>query len=643
MSSGSSYCDSAYIAGTMYADYSCSFSETEVSVANNTSKVKWSGYVNYDHSLNYAFSGNTRSEAGYVRVYVNGSIVQSSTAPMDSGMSPGYRIRTLSGTSGAIAHNADGSKTVECYVKIVEGEDPYGGGFVWSDSTGSKDSLKLTTIARASTPSINTWPTSNNTFTLGDTITIHMNRASSSFTHDVVLYYGNNNNRSVTVATDVENNCTYNTANIAAQFLADNPNASSLKGKIKVTTKNGSTTIGSKEITYTATIPDSYSPTITLPTDVITETALSSVGVPDKTIVRYISKKTFKVTATPKNGASIVQVVLKDGANLRYLSQSGSTTTWTGTFDNLETANISFAATDSRGKITEIALTGLALIPYVRPTIRNAYLTRVNASTGENSELTAYGIYYNGAIGSVTNKITVKYNLNGGSDQTLPTSAVTYSSDNWNGVALIGTLEPDQSYASKVTVTDAFNQSVSIDISIASVHDALWVGKKTVRVHDYLIADTDVWLNDGSVKLSKLNTDVYDFFGKFSHHNIYNGNWSGSWTDQGSVAKYFEIQGKGLVFMNCYVRNSGVDDTGQCDATIYLRNGSNAAQGLLASSANRVSISTSHQISAGASTQWFYDGSSANKRLSFHLSCTKNGTNTWRVQITTVGCSVKLL
>lgn len=638
MSSGSSYCDSAYIAGTMYADYSCSFSETEVSVANNTSKVKWSGYVNYDHSLNYAFSGNTRSEAGYVRVYVNGSIVQSSTAPMDSGMSPGYRIRTLSGTTGAIAHNADGSKTVECYVKIVEGEDPYGGGFVWSDSTGSKDSLKLTTIARASTPSINTWPTSNNTFALGDTITIHMNRASSSFTHDVVFYYGSNNSRSVTVATGVENNCTYNTANIAAQFLADNPNASSLTGKIKVTTKNGSTTIGYKEITYTATIPDSYSPTITLPTDVITETALSSVGVPDKTIIRYISKKAFKVTAAPKNGASIVQVVLKDGSNLRYLSQSGTTTTWTGTFDNLETANISFAATDSRGKITEVALTGLTLIPYVRPTIRNAYLTRVNASTGENSELTAYGIYYNGTIGSVTNKITVKYNLNGGSDQTLPTSAVTYSSNNWNGVALIGTLEPDQSYASKVTVADAFNQTVSIDISIASVHNALWVGKKTVRVHDYLIADSDVWLNDGATKLSSVASAVNTHTNRLVMRNY---TWNGTFGEGGSVTKNFRVDGTGIAIFNIYANSqASQDDTGQIAAWVDWTNSSNSTVRKLAWSGNRIGVSASFQNAACAASQLYFDGGTTNNRLKFYASNTKMGTTSWRINITTIGCTV---
>ena len=534
MSSGtSSISGAAYQVGTFYCNYSCSFWETSgsVSTANNTSTVSYSASASFSSSNGYSFSGSTRGAAGVMRIWINGSLTKSVNVPLPSGASPGTTLCTASGTSGTITHNADGSKSVTCQVSVDAGSDPMGGGYIWSGSAGGQDTVRLTTIARASTPSIDSFPTSNNTFELGKTITIYMNRASTSFTHDVTFYYGSNNSRNVPVATGVTDQCAYNTNDIAATFLSDNPNATSLSGKIEVVTKNGTTVIGSKEITYTATIPDSYAPTITLPSNVIKETELSSVGVPDKTVVRYISKKKFTVKVTPKNGASIVQVVLKDGANLRYLAQSGTTTTWTGTFDNLETSNISFAATDSRGKIKEIALTGLTLIPYVRPTIRNAYLTRVNASTGANSELTAYGIYYNGTIGSVTNKVTVKYNLNGGSDQTLPDSAVTYSSNNWNGVAIVGTLEPDQSYSAKVTVADEFNQTITLDISLSSVHDTLWLGKKTARVHDYLIADEDVWLDNGADKLSDFSRKNILPYAAWSKVNIVRG--SAVWENNG--------------------------------------------------------------------------------------------------------------
>ena len=122
-----------------------------------------------------------------------------------------------------------------------------------------------------------------------------------------------------------------------------------------------------------------------------------------------------------------------------------------------------------------------------------------------------------------------------------------------------------------------------------------------------------------------------------------NYSWSGSWSNSNSASRTIQITGKGLVIINCYVRNGGTDDTGQCDATIYLWNTSNANQGLLASSANRVSSSSSHQISANASTQYYYDGSSANRRLRCNVSCTKNGTNSWRIQATTIGCTLAVL
>lgn len=499
MSSGTSYCDSPYMYGVMYANFSASFSETSgsVSIDNNTSKVSYSAYANYSHSEGYGFSGSTRSEAGYLRVYVNGSLVASNTCPMDSGMSPGYRLRTLSGTTGAITHNADGSKTVGCYVRIDSGNDPYGGGFVWSSASGGTDNVKLTTIARASTPSINTYPTSNNTFALDDTITIHMNRASSSFTHDVVFYYGNNNNRSTTVATGVTNNCTFNTSTISAQFLADNPNKSSLSGKIKVTTKNGSTNIGSKEITYTATIPNTYAPTVSNPD--IHETALVSSGIADKVIVRYLSVKYVEIQAAAKNGASISSVVVKNGTASKNLTLSNDK--WTGSISNLAANNITLTATDSRGKTASYTFDGISFVEYSYPTIINATLERTNASTGA-SELTVNGTYWNGTAGTVTNAITITYRLN--TAQSPVSMTPSYSGSSWNSNALPGNLDPQSSFSAVINVNDAFNQTTTLTVQLPSAHNALWIGKKTVRAHDYLIADTDVWLNDGTVKLSDL-------------------------------------------------------------------------------------------------------------------------------------------
>lgn len=534
MSSGtSSISGASYQVGTVYCSYSASFWETGVDNNANTSKVSWSAYADYSHSNGYSFSGSTRDAAGIMRIYVNGNLAGSANVPLTSGIGNGGRLMSYSGTSSAIAHNEDGTKSVSCRVDVDSGSDPYGGGWAFSSSTGSTDNLTLTSIPRASKPTINTPTTSDNTFEIGTTITIYTNRKLTGAKHTVVFKY---NSTSVTVGTAkaVEDSVTYNTGNIAAAFLNANPNATQLTGTIDVTTFNSSgTQVGSVQtINYTATIPDSYGPTMAFPSDSITETALNNVGVAAKTIVRYISKKKFKVTVTPKNNATTVQVILRDGSNIKYLTQSGSTTTWTGEFTGLETNNISFQATDSRGKVSSLAMTGLTLVPYTRPTIQNAYLTRVNVSTGANSELTVYGAYYNGTIGSVTNTVTVKYTLNGGSQQTIPSNSVTYHDSVYNAVGIVGTLAPDTSYTANVVATDAFNQSISLDISLASVHDVLWLGKRTVRVHDYLIADTDVWLNDGEVKLSDMSRHFYEY--SIQHNNAYNNEYQIQYSISGS-------------------------------------------------------------------------------------------------------------
>lgn len=122
-----------------------------------------------------------------------------------------------------------------------------------------------------------------------------------------------------------------------------------------------------------------------------------------------------------------------------------------------------------------------------------------------------------------------------------------------------------------------------------------------------------------------------------------NYNWSGSWSNSNSASRTIQITGRGLVMINVYVRNSGTDDTGQCDATIYLWNTSNQNLALLASSGNRVSSSSTHQISANAATQYYYDGSSTSRRLRCNVSCTKNGTNSWRITATTLNCTLAVL
>ena len=643
-SSGSATIDSPYMPGIMYADFTCDFSEASnsVSISNNTSKVYWSAKVDYDHSSNLSFSGTTREDAGYLRIYVNGSLVGSTNVPLDSGSYVGYRLRTYTGTTGAITHNNDGSKSVECYAKIEEGSDPYGGGFVWDTTTGSKKSLTLTTIARASIPSINSYPVSDNTFELGKEITVHMNSKSSSFRHEVTFYYGKNasgwNARALTTITGVENNTKINTANIATQFLADSTTDSTLKGKIKVVTKNGSTTVGTKEITYTATIPNTYAPTLSNPD--IHETELQTYGIADSVIVRYLSKKTVSVQATPQSNATISNVIARSGTQSVPLILSNNT--WTGNISNISTDSLELVATDSRGKTASYSFDNLTFVPYSYPTIINtSSLERTNASTGE-SEIHVDGTYWQGVAGNVTNKVRVKYKINTWNayrildfnDQAIVYSGTSYQSEETvtdpNGTQY--NLDPLLAFSVDISVEDKFGQTVSLTLQIPSAHNALWVGKHTVRAHEYLIADTDVWLNNGTVKLSSVNSTLNGIVG-YNPKNWTSDHRTGN-INNSSLTYTWKTAGSGWVIAYCMV-NMNNGDYGNTYAKISTKGASDSSYADLAYNAHRLNESNPYEKEAATAFAIF--PASANRLFQMTTGTTKSAGGFCRFFIVFIG------
>ena len=200
-------------------------------VANNRTVINWTLKGAGGATNNYFISGN-------FKVLINGQQVYFSSA----------RINLWNGTlvasgSFTINHNNDGTASFGAYAEA-------GIYYVAVNCSGS-GSWSLPTIPRASQPSINTYPNNSPNFNIGDKITIHMNRAASVFTHTVKFNYGST---SVTVATGVTNNCTFDTSTIANALYALIPNANTYSNTISVTTYNGSTVIGTKTCPYNAKV-----------------------------------------------------------------------------------------------------------------------------------------------------------------------------------------------------------------------------------------------------------------------------------------------------------------------------------------------------------------------------------------------------
>ena len=255
--------------------------EESTSVANNTSTLRWTlesigGSVNYYTIYNWG-------------VWVNGQqIYGTQTTGWSSYAFPAAKGSTT-GTI-TVPHNDDGTASAVGFTLK--------GCVYYNRDNTYNGSVSLSTIARASQPSCITYPnTTQNIGNLGDTITIHMNRKSSSFKHTVRYAWGN---KSGTIATNVGDNCQWT---VPKNFAENVTNGTSGTGTIYVDTYNGSTKIGTKSVGFTANIPNTseFQPSISSVT-------LSEVGsVPSSFgfYVQSLSKIKGKITASGAYGSTI--------------------------------------------------------------------------------------------------------------------------------------------------------------------------------------------------------------------------------------------------------------------------------------------------------------------------------------------------
>ena len=261
-----------------------------------------------------------------------------------------------------VTHKDDGTLSGYAYAKFTQGSSS-GGWCPASDSIATNNTA-LTTIARASQPSINTWPQNSPDFNIGDTIAIHMNRKSTSFTHTVTLSFGS---YSYQIATDVADNCTLDTSTIANQLYQQIPNASVGEGTITAITYNGSTQIGSKSCTFYAHVVNS-NPTFNS-AYLDTNSTTTAITGNNQQIIRNNSTLQINVTnAQAKNYATLSGAKVTINGTNYNASFSGSNATF-----NIGTVNISsnttaiVTVTDSRGISTSQNLS-LTILDWQLPT-----------------------------------------------------------------------------------------------------------------------------------------------------------------------------------------------------------------------------------------------------------------------------------
>lgn len=322
MSSSGTFKTSAYESACLQFDWTLKSQST----ANNQSVISWT-------LKGAGIRSGYWYMAGPFKCVINGTTVyQSST-----------RIKLYTGTvvaSGelAIGHDTNGTKSFSAYAECA----------IYTSAVNCKGSgsWSLPDIGRASQPSLNTWPNNSPDFNIGDTITVHMNRKSTVFTHTVVLKLGS---YSYTIGTGVTDNISLDTDRIAASLYAQMPNGNTMTGEIAVTTYSGSTVIGTSSCAIIAHVVNS-SPTFDVEYSDTNSTTVAITG-NSQYIIRNNSTLQISVSnAKALNSATLKTLTAVVNGNAYTGSLSGST----GTI-NVGVVNVSYDTevtvkiVDSRG------------------------------------------------------------------------------------------------------------------------------------------------------------------------------------------------------------------------------------------------------------------------------------------------------
>lgn len=406
-------------------------------VANNTSVVSWrlqliagsDGYINSSASKAW-------------RVEVNGSVY---TGTNTVGISSDA-TKTLASGKTTIIHNADGSKTFSFSFSQEFGITFQGVNI--GTKTGSGSGV-LTTIPRASQPSLITWPeTTGDVGNFGDTISIHMNRKSANFTHRVRYAFGD---LTGIIAEDVETGVEWT---IPLSFMNLLPAATKGSGRIYVDTYNGSILVGTKYTGFTASVPATVKPSCSVQ-------VLDGTNVKDKygSLVKGLSKLSVKVTGTQAYSSPIAGYSATANG-VRYTQASFVTDFLT----KAGTTTVSATVTDKRGRTSAAATASFSVLDYAKPSITALSVRRSNQDGTENDQGDYVQVTFSAKITALNNKNTatykVRYKKSTAASFTEATITAQTGKYTVTNASYIFAADSSSSFDVEVTATDDFGTDV---------------------------------------------------------------------------------------------------------------------------------------------------------------------------------------
>lgn len=376
-----------------------------------------------------------------------------------------YKDRTFASAVLKIAHTPDGSKSF-----TISG---FSGWIYASGNTyASSQTFTLPTIPRASSVSCST-------ANIGSNATITINRASTSFTHTLTYSFGS---LSGTIATKTSS--TNISWTIPTTFYGQIPNSKSGTGTITCDTYSGSTLIGSKSTSFTATVSESASKPTLSPTAVDSNNTTTALTGDSSKFIKYYSNASVATGAQARNSATLKSQKITCGAK--------SITSASGTINAVESGSFTFSATDSRGYTTTQTL-NKTLIEYIKLTCS---LNAGAPTTAGVATLKISGNYWNGTFGKVANTLTVqyRYKAQGGSYGSWTTVSATKSNNTYNATATISGLNYQTTYVFQARAVDKL-ATINTDEQ----------ARRTTPIFDWSKNDFNV---NGTLKVN--NTNIFD-------------------------------------------------------------------------------------------------------------------------------------
>ncbi|AYP29645.1 tail protein [Streptococcus phage SW18] len=405
-----------------------------------------------------------------------------------------YQTISLIDQTVTINHDSDGKKTFSFSAQFNGS-----GGWGPRTLTISGNSFTLTDIPRLSSVSVDAG-------TIGSSVTININRQSSSFKHTVRYAWAN---KSGTIASNVDTSTTWT---IPLDFANDIPNSKTGTGTIYVDTYSEGTMIGTQSAILTASVPVSMKPTFTGVSLSDSNTAARNVVPNANTFIQIMSN--IKVSF---NGASGSYGSTITGYHAEIVGKNQTTNVNGGTLGIMNyngTITVRASVSDSRGSWSDPRDVSVTVLEYFAPSLSFSVVrTGSTSSTLEIIRNARIAPLIVNDIQKNTMKLTFKVSPYGKDAYTTDTGP---ASGEWLSISslvnspanLAGEYAANKSWQVLAILEDKFTStSFKAQVPVESVvlsydRDGLGIGK--IREFGALDVAGDIYANNSQIQQYQL-------------------------------------------------------------------------------------------------------------------------------------------